>query len=423
MNEKKYIPRLVDKKIEDYLSVIGAICIEGPKWCGKTETAKQHSKSIISLDDENTREQIEFDVNSAFFTNEEELPELIDEWHLVPQIWDATRREVDKRNRKGNFILTGSTTLNKKNKQKIKHSGAGRIAKINMYTMSLYESGDSTGQASITDMLNQTQKSLALKKTDIKDIAKYIVRGGWPENINVPEDKVNLIPKSYIESLLDTDMNEEDKIRDRNKMLMLLKSLARNESTIVSNNTIMSDMMENKESIANKITLADYLDVLDRLHIIQNEPAYSINYRSSKRVGKSPKRHLVDPSLSCACLNLNVAKLMSDLKTFGFMFESLVTRDLKIYADFLDAELYHFRDNSTGDEVDAIMEFSDGEYAAFEIKLGYNKIDEALKSLERFYNGVSKKPKFMCVIVGNAQGIAYDKDKNTYIVPITALKP
>lgn len=213
------------------------------------------------------------------------------------------------------------------------------------------------------------------------------------------------------------------KNRDSEKMLMLLKSLARNESTVVSKETILKDIYESNNSIESRITLDDYLDVLNRLHITANQNSYSENYRSPKRVGKAFKRHFVDPSLACAALNLTEEKIANDLKTFGFLFESLVERDLRIYMDYLDGKIYHFRDNVTGLEVDTILEFSDGEYAAVEIKLGFNQVEEAKRNLLSLANNMTKKPKFMCVIVGYLDFAVQDKETGIYIVPITSLKP
>ncbi len=427
-DEKKYKERLIEKKLEDYLSVFGAVSVEGPKWCGKTWTSLKHSKSAVYMDNDDVRELAKLDVNSVFKSELEKKPQLIDEWHLVPTIWDAVRRECDNTTERGNFILTGSTTLPEKTmKEKVHHSGAGRIGRINMYTMSLYESGDSSGEASLTKMLNNTQETLNTGNVEVLQLAKLIVRGGWPANLEVSEDKLGIIPRSYIDSILNIDMNEgEDKKRDKNKMKMLLKSLSRNESSIVGNKTIIKDIEEYEneaELLSSRDTVIDYLDVLDRLHLLEDQEAYGENYRSPARVGKSPKRHLVDPSLSCACLGLTPEKLLTDLKTFGFMFEALVERDLRIYMDYLDGHLYHFRDNVSGLEVDSILEFPDGEYAAVEIKLGYNQVEEAKKSLLNFCSNMVKKPAFMCVIVGKCPAIVKDKETGIYIVPITALKP
>ena len=294
-----------------------------------------------------------------------------------------------------------------------------------MHTMSLYESGDSTGKVSIQDMLNNNLKNELNNKITLDALANLIIRGGWPSNIKTPEDKIGIIPKSYIEAILEKDIHD-DKKRDKNKMLMLLKSLARNEATIASKRTLLNDIeqYENEdELIESRSTIDDYLNVLNRLHIIQDQIAYSENYRSPARMGKSAKRHFTDPSLACACLDLTKDKLINDLRTFGFMFEALVERDLRIYMDYLNGKLYHFRDNVTGLEADSIIEFNDGEYAIIEIKLGYNEVENAKKNLKNIYTNMVKKPKFMCIIVGFTDIIAKDPETGIYIVPITALKP
>ncbi len=423
LKKTEYIERLVDKKIADYLTIFGAVSIEGPKWCGKTWASLNHANSVVYLDDDETRAKAELSLDLIL---NNERPELIDEWNLIPKTWDAVRRKCDDTVNKGNYILTCSTKLtDEEQKQNIHHSGAGRIGKIRMHTMSLYESGDSTGKVSLKDMLNGNFKNQLNPKIELEELANFIIRGGWPSNIKVPNDKIGIVPKSYIDAIVEKDIND-DKKRDRNKMMMLLRSLARNETTVVNNNTLIKDISEiatGNDAIESRITIDDYLDVLNRLNIIENQPAYSENYRSPNRVGKSAKRHFTDPSLACACLDLTAKKLMNDLRTFGLMFEALVERDLKIYMEYLDGKLFHFRDNTTGLEVDSILEFSDGDYAAVEIKLGFNQVEDAKKSLMSFYNNMLKKPKFMCIIVGFTDVIAQDPETGIYIVPVTALKP
>lgn len=424
LTEKGYKKRLIDDKIERYLDVFGAISIEGAKWCGKTWTALNHAESVSYVTETNIKKLALINPKNIFT---EKRPQLIDEWQIVPSIWDSVRHECDRNHSTGKFILTGSTTLRKeKQREQVHHSGAGRIARMKMQTMSLYESGDSTGDISIREMLENKDISKNIGEAELKTLANLIVRGGWPESLNIKKENYTLIPKSYIDSILNIEINEEDKIRDKNKMNMLLKSLARNEATIVNNKTIIKDIEEyetGEDLLTSRTTIIDYLDFLERLHLIENQEAYSLNYRSPERVGKSVKRHLVDPSLACACLNLNVDKLMKDLNTFGFLFEALVERDLRVYMDYLDGKLYHFRDNVSGIEVDSILEFEDGEYAAAEIKLGYNEVDNAIQNLQVFYNNMIKKPKFMCVIVGVCQSVYKDPNTGIYVVPITALRP
>lgn len=423
--KEKYRKRLIDDKLSRYLNVFGAVSIEGPRECGKTWTSLNHANSVVYMTEKDKRDLAKANPKYIF---ESVRPELIDEWQLVPSIWDSVRHECDSDHNKGKFILTGSTTLTKEEKEEeVFHSGAGRIATLRMYPMSLYESGDSNGEISLLDMLNNKEVGKAVKKYELDELASLIIRGGWPENINIDSSNIDIIPSNYIETIINKDIHErKDRKRDSNKMRMILKSLARNESSPIGNDTIVKDIAEYENSddlIESRKTIADYISALDALYLTANQEAYSINYRSSKRIGKSAKRHLVDPSLSCALLDLSVDKLMHDFNTFGLMFEALVERDLRIYMDYLEGHLYHFRDNASGDEVDAILEFKDGEYAAIEIKLNYRSIDSAKESLLKFYNNVSKKPKFMCIIVGNYSAIIKDKDTGIYIIPITALKP
>lgn len=283
------------------------------------------------------------------------------------------------------------------------------------------------GDVSITDMLNSNVECGYIRKVELDEIAKYIIRGGWPDNIDKDIEDIDLIPKSYIESILNKDINEPNgKQRDRNKMMMIMRSLARNETTLVGSKTIVKDIEDyetEEELIKSRTTILDYIDVLNRLHLIENQEAFSLNYRSSNRVGKVAKRHFTDPSLACACLDLSIQKLLLDHDTFGLLFEALVERDLRIYMDYLNGKLYHFRDNASGDEVDSILEFANGDYAAVEIKLTSKGIEDGKASLKTFYENAKKKPKFMCIIVGHYEAVIQDPETGIYIIPITALKP
>ena len=424
LTKKGYKERLIDKEIEENLKIFGAISIEGPKWCGKTWTALHHSKSATFLNntEDNFREKhlAEMDVNLVL---DKEQPETIDEWQEVPAIWDAIRYKCDQDNSKGKYILTGSATPVS---DKIHHSGAGRICKMKMYTMSLYESGDSSGEVSLEDLFKGTVKNKLVNKVDLHRLAELIVRGGWPESINYSTKAAMKITKSYIEAVLDKDIVEIDGIkRDKNKMEMLLRSLARNESTISTNNVLIRDIADNattEELTVTRNTITDYLNVLNRLHLIENQNSFMYKIRSRSNVGKNPKRHFTDPSLGCAILNTTPEKLINDLETFGFYFEALCERDLRIYAESIGAKLYHYRENDTGLEVDAIIEIADGEYGAIEIKLGSNQEEEAAENLKRFYSLSVIKPKFMCIICGLYNAVVKRPD-GIYVLPITALKP
>lgn len=421
LKKEGYRERLIDKKIDECLRVFGAISIVGPKWCGKTWTSLAHCNSVkyINSNDKKIFSLAELDANQILIG---EYPILVDEWQLIPQIWDAIRRKCDEDKVKGKFILTGSAT---EKENSIDHSGAGRICKLDMSTMSLYESGDSDGKVSLNDLFsNKEIENHVTKELTLLEIANLILRGGWPENIDKSAKDSQLIAKSYIKDILDKDINEIDGIkRDRNKMEMFLKSLARNESTLASNETLIKDIIENQYDSINKETVGEYLNVLDKLHLIENQPAFNPNIRSGDNIGKTAKRHFTDPSLACALLGLNYDKLINDLNTFGFLFEALVERDLRIYSNYNEGELRHFRNNQSGLEVDSIVINEDGEYGAFEIKLGANQIEEAKANLLKFYNKVDKKPKFMCIICGLWNNVVRDSETGIYILPITSLRP
>ena len=420
-----YKPRLVDEKITRYLRIFGAVSIEGPKWCGKTWTSLNHANSVTYMTEKGSRNLAEIDPKYIF---QKEHPQLIDEWQTVPEVWDAVRHECDRDHEKGKFILTGSTSLEGgEDEERVFHTGTGRIATLKMSPMSLHESGDSTGEASLSDMRNGQIQEGYVRRVELDEIASLIIRGGWPENLLMGGEDIGVIPESYIEAVVTKDMHErQTKKRSPQKMRMLIRAISRNESTVASDNTLIRDIEEyenSNERIESRTTIADYTGVLESLYMIANQPAFSVNYRSSKRIGKTAKRHLVDPSLSCASLHLTVGKLLNDHETFVLMFEALVERDLRIYADYLNGNLYHFRDNVSGDEVDAILEFKDEEYAAFEIKLSDGSIKDAIKSLRKFYEHVEKKPVYMGVVVGHCDSVMRDPESGVFIVPITSLRP
>ena len=421
LKKEGYKERLIDKKIEECLKIFGAVSIVGPKYCGKTWTSLAHSKSVkyINSNDKKLYTLAQMDVNQILVG---EYPILIDEWQLIPSIWDCVRRKCDEDKIKGKFILTGSAT---EKENTIDHSGAGRICKLDMGTMSLFESGESDGYVSLNDLFKNIEfKGHLTKELSLEDIANLIMRGGWPDNMENTPKESQLIVKSYIKDILDKDINEIDGVkRDRNKMEMLLKSLARNESSLASNETLIKDVIENEYDSINKETVGEYLNVLDKLYLIQNQQAFNPNVRSRENVGKTAKRHFTDPSIVCGLLNLNYDKMISDLNTFGFLFESLVERDLRIYSKYNNGELRHFRNNVSGLEVDSIVINEEGEYGAIEIKLGSNQIEEAKTNLLKFYEKVDKKPKFMCIICGLWNNVMKDPDTGIYIIPINALKP
>ena len=419
-----YKPRLIEKKIDEYMKTFGAVCIEGPKYCGKTWTARSRSESaaFIGNPEKNfqTRTMAQM---SPDLVLKGDIPRLIDEWQEVPPLWDAVRFEVDKDIRKGKFILTGSATPNHKG---IMHSGTARISKVQMGTMSLYETGDSTGDISLKDLFEGKIENIITGDVSLENLIYYAVRGGWPGNLSTPEKTCGRLASEYLKSVVDDDMFSLDGIkRDSRKVWSLLHSLGRNESTLANNSTLRKDMGAKDEIEVDRDTISEYLDIFNRLFILDDQPAYSTNLRSSRRILKSAKRHFVDPSLAVAAIGATSKMLYNDLNTFGFIFESLCEHDLKIYAKYNDANLFHYRDEK-GNEVDAIVEFPDGRWGAFEIKLGVNQVDLAAEELLRIRKIIEKEggksPEILCVICGMTN-MVYIRQDGVVVVPITALKP
>lgn len=418
-----YIPRIIDTGIDKYLKLFGAVSIEDPKWCGKTWTALNHGNSVVyindSTDNYRMKKLAQIDVNLVLV---EEFLEVVDEWQEVREIWDAVRFKCDQDKVKGKYILTGlATTVD----EKIIHSGAGRIARINMYKMSLFESKDSDGKVSLKDLFENNVKNSLVNHVELRHIAELIVRGGWPEMVDMDAESASIIAKSYIEDFLRKDISSIDGVkRDTEKMRLVMRSLARNESTLAQTSTIIRDIAnvsDNEEMTVARNTVSDYLSVLAKLHMTKNQSSFKYKIRSSANVGKVEKRHFVDTSLACALLNITADKLMKDLNTFGFYFEALCERDLRIYIESLGGNLYHYRDYNTGIEVDTIVELSDGEYGAIEIKLGSNEEEDAVKTLKKFYDSAEIKPKFMAVVCGICNSIIRRTD-GIYVLPITSLK-
>lgn len=420
MEIKNYHERILDKKIKRYLNLFGAVVIEGPKFCGKTWAGRYHAKSesLLYVTTGEESNLINLAKTSPLIILSGEKPKLIDEWQNATNLWDEIRYDVDKSGLKGQYILTGSSTPNRDG---INHSGAGRFGKIRLRTMSLYESGDSSGDISLKEICLGSQISKSTGEVDLKNLARLIIRGGFPANVNfTSEDSVEAV-KSYINLLIEDDLQRLDNVkRDKHKMMLLLKSLARNESTTVSNNVIRKDVKEIDNGEIDEKTIISYLDSLNRMYLLDNDKPYNENIRSSVRVKQSEKRHFADPSIACSLLGLTEDKLINDLNTFGFLFEALVTRDLKIYADSNNYENFHYQDYDN-DEIDHVIELEDGSWCAFEIKLGAYKIEEAAKNLIKISNKLDKKPKILCVICGLTNA-AYQREDGVYVVPITALK-
>ena len=423
LTPERYRERIIDEQIAEYMDVFGAVCVEGPKWCGKTWSSLNHAKSVsyIASPENNFQNRMLAEMSPELVLKGE-LPRLIDEWQEVPPIWDAVRFEVDKDGQKGKYILTGSSTPKRKG---ILHSGAGRIGRIKMRTMSLYETGDSSGKVSLKELFEGEISPILTGDVNLEKLIYYVVRGGWPGNIDADIKMAQMLPKEYLKAVVEDDMYNTDGIkRDSRKVWSLIHSLGRNESTLVSNAVLRKDMMSYDETEIGPDTIADYLDVFKRLFLIEEQPAYAPNLRSSRRVLKSPKRHFVDVSLAVAALEATPEMLLGDLHTFGFLFEALCEHDLSIYAEANGGKLYHYRDQKDK-EIDAVIEFPDGKWGAFEIKLGVNQVDAAAKELlnmKRIMEDEGKAPSVLAVICGMSSA-AYTREDGVVVLPITALRP
>lgn len=424
MDKKDYKPRVIDKRIKEYLSVFGAVAIEGPKWCGKTWTSTFHSNSSVFIGDPKgnfqNRKLAEMDPSILL---DGEQPRLIDEWQEVPPLWDAVRYKVDQTSKKGQFILTGSSTPNHKG---VMHSGAGRIGRLRMRPMSLFESGNSSGRVSLEALCNGILESFVTEDIKLNNLIEYTIRGGWPANINMKIEKAALLPAQYLDAVINDDVFRIDGIkRDTVKMKLLLRSLARNESTTVTKKTLKNDVKSFDDEDIDMETISNYLDIFTRLFIIDNQKPFSVKIRSTVRVKQAEKRHFSDPSLACALLKATPDMLLNDIETFGFLFEALCERDLKIYAESFGADLFHYQDYRNR-EIDAVIELVDGRWCAFEIKLGANQIDEAAEKLIKIRNDIEeesggKPPSVLCVICGMSNA-AYKRDDGVFVVPITSLR-
>lgn len=424
MRRDDYRPRLVDRQVEEYLTAMGAVVIEGPKWCGKTWTSSQHCRSaFMTGSSEGNFQNKKLAELSPEAVLAGETPRMLDEWQEVPALWDAVRAEVDKRNAKGQFILTGSATPNRKG---ILHSGAGRIGRIRMRPMTLYESGDSSGKVSLSALCEGESEPCLNGEVPLLALAELIVRGGWPGNLATPVSAAGIIAGEYIKALLENDASRlDEKKRDAHKMHLLLRSLARNESTTASVSVLKKDISGVDGGSVDDDTITAYLDVLRRLFILDNQPPFAPAVRSSLRIKQAEKRHLADPSLACALLKLTPQGLVNDLETFGLLFEALCIRDLRVYANSFGAELYHYQDYRNH-EFDAVIELPDRRWCGIEVKLGANQIDAAAENLLRINSAIAESkgnPASRLVVVCGLSNAAYRRPDGVYVVPVTMLKP
>lgn len=425
----KYLPRIIDDTIEDYLEIMGAVLITGPKWCGKTTTAKQHAKSMIKLLSNKSDYYTQLiEINPEYLLNGEK-PKLIDEWQITPPIWDTIRDEIDEADQKGLFILTGSTVVDESN---IKHSGTGRIHRLLMMPMSLYESNDSTGDISLQSLFENPDLNINSYKSNLtfKDIAFLCCRGGWPEAVTIEDKEKQIkISEAYYEAICETDISTIDNIkRDADRARYILRAYARNISTLAKNTTILKDVIKEYEDIQ-KNSYYEYVDAFKRLFVIKDIKGWAPNIRSSNTMRKGSKRQFIDPSIATSALEISPEILMSDLKTFGFIFENLCIRDLTIYVNNIGGNVYYYND-SYGLETDCILRLKNGKYALIEFKLGSFEIDKGAENLLKLKKLIQDKrkeqkvnlpdPSFMAIITGTE--FAYTRKDGVKVIPIGCLK-
>lgn len=422
---KKYLPRIADEILKERLSFKGAVLIEGPKWCGKTTTAKQISKSVLAMDQPDLAGQYRemAELNPTLLL-QGDIPRLIDEWQLAPKLWNAVRYEVDQRDEFGQFILTGSAVPAELDQSA--HTGTGRISRLYMRPMSLFESGESTGAISLRDLFEGKTVTAADRHT-LEEIAFLICRGGWPKSIGLPEKSALFQGIDYFESIIANDISRADNIRkDKDKARRLLKSYARNISTQSSLEKIRQDMIANQQGTFDNATLYSYLDALKKIFVIEDTPAWNPNLRSKTSLRTTDTRYFVDPSIATAALGLGPQDLLNDPNTMGLFFENLCIRDLRIYAETLDGSIYHYRDKNDL-ECDAVLHLRNGSYALIEIKLGGDTlINEGVKNLKKLAAKINtdrmKEASFLMVLCAKAP-FAYKREDGVWIVPISCLKP
>jgi len=412
-----YLKRFTDKILQNRLKESGAVLITGPKGCGKTETAVQAAKSLVRMDtDDEIRALMELNPKAALGGA---VPRLIDEWQEFPRIWNYIRREVDDRKKKGQFILTGSA--NPEERVRL-HSGAGRFSVINMRPMSLFEKGWSTGEVSLAKIMKGNAPGSGQVDFSLEDLAEKITIGGWPNLIGAGGKAALRFMKDYIALIAEVDISRfGGKRRDPQKITRLMQSLARNISTEASISSLAKDAGGTQGKL-NDETVTEYLEALERLMVVESLPAWSTHIRSADTLRKAPKRHFVDPSLAVGALGLSTGKIISDLNYFGFLFESLVIRDLRIYAEANDGKVYHYRD-SRDMEADAVIEYPDRTWAAFEVKMGFSAQNDAAENLLSFAKKIDQKkmgpPAALTVITAN--GAACRRKDGVNVVPLLTL--
>ena len=421
----EYKKRVADKLLEKKLKSKGAVLIQGAKWCGKTTTAEQIAKSVLYMAQPENKSQnlILSDINPTQLL-EGEVPRLIDEWQIAPKLWDAIRFEIDHRNKEGNFILTGSSVP--ADMTEVTHTGTGRFAWLTMRPMSLYESGESNGEISLEELFKSEKSISSTNKLSLEDIAFLCCRGGWPRSIFMEKEIALEQAVDYYDAVVYSDISRVDGIkRDPERVKNLMRAYSRNIGTSASNETIKNDMINNDVASLDTDTIYTYIEALKKIFVIEEVSSWNPNLRSQTAIRSSNTRYFVDPSIATASLGIGPKDLLNDLRTFGFIFEALCIRDLRVYAESLDGNVYHYRD-ANGLECDAVIHLRNGSYGLIEIKLGGDKlINEGIDNLKNMYKKIDidkmKNPSFMMVLTATGN-YAYRREDGIYIVPIGCLK-
>lgn len=423
--EMEYKHRIADGILEKKLRSKGAVLIEGPKWCGKTTTAEQQARSILYMDNpasfESNLQMAEIDPGILL---EGDTPRLIDEWQLAPKLWDTMRFEVDHRHQVGQFILTGSAVPS--DEESMKHSGTGRFSWLTMRPMSLYESGESNGKVSLSHLFESGENIVATNNLRIDDIAFLICRGGWPFACSLQGDAALAQAFDYVDAVIKKDVSRVDGTnRNITTTRLLMRSYARNQGSQATIGTIVADMMTNDENEIGIKTAGSYLDALRKIFVIEDSEAWNPNLRSKTAIRTANTRYFIDPSIGTAVLGLGPKDLINDLNTMGLFFETLCVRDLRIFADALDGQVFHYRDKS-GLECDAVIHLRNGRYGLVEIKLGGDRlINEGASNLLALVDKINtdkmKEPSFLMVLTGTGD-FAYRRKDGVYVVPIGCLK-
>jgi len=424
-----YKQRIADKLLAEKLDVMGAVLIEGPKACGKTTTAEQQAKSILYMDDPtNIRQNLHLAETNIKLLLKGDTPRLIDEWQLVPQLWDAIRFEVDHRKDDGQFMLTGSAVPKEKDKDKIMHTGAGRFAWLRMRPMSLWESEESNGEVSLAQLFDGNLDIQGINNLKLEDIAFLVCRGGWPKSLNKKTKKSALKQVvEYYEAITRSDISRVDDVeRDEQRTKRLMRSYSRIQGGQVNIGTITADMKANETEVMSDVTIASYLNALRKIFVVEDMPAWNPNLRSKTAIRTTDTRYFVDSSIAAAALGLGPDDLINDLETFGLLFETMCVRDLRVYTDALDGEVFHYRDKS-GLECDSVIHLRNGMYGLVEIKLGGDTlINEGASNLvklsEKIDTSKMKKPSFLMVLTGVGDYAYRRPNDGVLVVPIGCLK-